>query len=68
MLSLNLKKRKCNASEVVITGILKRNLFTARLSHVEHLFIGGNLTIVKRCGLIKSLWMPLIFVTGRYKR
>jgi hypothetical protein len=31
------------------------------LGHAEHLFIGGYLTIVKKCGLIKSLWMSPIF-------
>jgi hypothetical protein len=32
-------------------------LFAACLSHVEHLFTVGYLTIVKRWGLINKVWV-----------
>jgi hypothetical protein len=53
---------------MIITGILKGHLLAAGLSHVEHLFIGGYLTIVKRWNLINSLWVSQFFPIFSFRK
>jgi hypothetical protein len=40
-------------------------LFAACLSHVEHLFSGGYLTIVKSCDLINNVWVSQYFLINK---
>jgi hypothetical protein len=44
---------------------LQGYLFAACLSHVEHLFTVGHLTIVKRWGLINKVWVSRCFTNRK---